>query len=259
MTRRSEPWPAGAPCWSDLTVPDPDAARAFYQPITGWTYFVGAPEHGGYCVNKADGAPGSGIALAREGEAAQWNLYLASEDVDATAAAIAAAGGTVVHEPWQNGPFGRSLVARDPSGAVFTVWQAGEHAGWGIFAEQGSPCWFDLRSSDPDAARAFYAAVFGWEYQPLEMAGPDYATFSMAGGGPLGGIGGMMGIPGHESHWLVYLTVPNVDEAVEYVGRAGGTVMMPGFDTPFGRMAAIVDPQGAPLWIAQLVDDPATT
>jgi predicted enzyme related to lactoylglutathione lyase len=259
MTRRVQPWPSGAPCWSDLTVPDPDAARDFYEPLTGWAYLVGPREYGGYCVNEIDGAAASGIAVAREGTAPQWNLYLASVDLAATAAAIVAAGGSVLHEPWSNAPFGGALVAADPTGARFSVWQAGEHTGWRIFAEPGAPCWFDLRSTDPDAARAFYGEVFGWEYQPLEMAGPDYATFSLPGGEPLGGTGGMMGIPGHDSHWLVYLTVRDMDEALQQVEAGGGAVMMPAFDTPFGRMAPVVDPFGAPLWLAQLVDDASTT
>ena len=78
------------------------------------------------------------------------------------------------------------------------------------------------------------------------MAGPDYATFHHAGDeAPLGGLGGMMGMDSFPSHWIVYFGVADVDAAVTHVEQNGGHVLSPGFDTPFGRMAAVTDPWGA--------------
>ncbi len=81
------------------------------------------------------------------------------------------------------------------------------------------------------------------------MAGADYATFGPSGDpAPYGGIGGLMGGEG-PSHWLVYFAVASVDAAMEAVTASGGSVQAPAFDTPFGRMAAVADPDGAGFWL----------
>jgi predicted enzyme related to lactoylglutathione lyase len=253
MSIRTSPWPAGVPCWADLTVPDPAAAKAFYAGVVGWTFADSGDEYGGYVIAQVGEAAAAGIGpLPAPDLPSAWTLYFASDDVDATAAAIPAAGGTVLLPPGDVGPLGRMCIAADPSGAVFGVWQAGVHIGASVTNEPGGLLWEDLRSTDPAAACAFYSAVFGHLTAPFEMAGPDYSTFSRPGeDGPLGGIGGMMGQEGIPSHWLVYFQVADADAAVAAVDGLGGTVLAPPFDTSFGRMAALTDPAGAVFWIAQ--------
>ena len=113
--------------------------------------------------------------------------------------------------------------------------------------------WEDLRSTDPDAARAFYTEVFGHRMAPMPDAAPDYALFHLGDEQiPLGGIGGMMGAPEDTpSHWLVYFCVPDADAAIAAAERGGGSTLGPAFDSPYGRMAAINDPWGAVFWITQ--------
>jgi predicted enzyme related to lactoylglutathione lyase len=147
------------------------------------------------------------------------------------------------------------VVAADPSGAMFGAWEANQLNGIGLHGQTGALSWNDLRSADPDRAREFYAAVFGYHYAPVEMAGPDYTTFSLTADGlPIGGIGGMMGMDGYPSHWIVYLAVPDVDEAVSRTPELGGHVVSPGFDTPYGRMAALADPTGASFWVLTMTE-----
>jgi predicted enzyme related to lactoylglutathione lyase len=252
--RRTTPWPAGTPCWIDLVTPDLDGARAFYGAVLGWQFGEPDASHGGYCLADVDGALVAGIAPARSGMQPAWTLYLASDDVDATAAAITEAGGQLLGGVLDLGATGRMAVALDPLGAQFAVWEAGDRLGVGLHNEPGGLAWEDLRSTDPDAARAFYATVLGWRYEPLEMAGPDYATIHLGDGPPVGGLGGMMGMDGFPSHWIVYLAVPDTDSAVARTEELGGFVLSPGFDTEFGRMAALTDPYGAAFWVVQLTD-----
>jgi uncharacterized protein len=156
----------------------------------------------------------------------------------------------VMFGPERIGDSGTMLVASDPTGAVFGLWQSDQHGGVQVYGERGGLFWEDLRSTDPDRAREFYGALLGWEFRPMEMAGPDYSTVHLPGDdAPLGGLGGMMGISGFPSHWIVYLGVDDTDEAVAYVESAGGHVVSPGFDTPYGRMAAVTDPFGAAFWL----------
>jgi predicted enzyme related to lactoylglutathione lyase len=185
-----------------------------------------------------------------------WTIYFASRDADATQAAIVEAGGSMLFPAGDVGAMGRMLIAADPSGAVFGVWQAGQMDGFGAPGTTGSFAWCDLRSTDPDAARDFYAAVFGFTYTPLEMAGPAYATFSLGEEGrPMGGMGDMMGNDGIPSHWLVYFAVADADGSAAAARDLGGAVVADPFDTPFGRMVPMTDPAGAAFWSVQLPTD----
>ena len=254
MTLRTKPWPAGVPCWADLTTPDPAAAQAFYGAVLGWDFDApGGEEYGGYVIATKRGAPAAGMGpIQQEGMPSAWTLYIASDDVEKTAAAVTEHGGTVILPPGQVGRMGSLLVALDPTGAAFGVWQAGEHIGAGIANEPGGLVWEDLRSSDLDRARSFYAGVFGWETRALPDAGPDYYTFALAGTEiTLGGMGGMMGHDDVPPHWLVYFAVPDIAAALAAVERRGGSVLMRDFDTPYGRMAAVTDPGGASFWVIE--------
>ena len=252
MSIRSTPWPAGVPCWVDISVPDMDAARTFYSAVLGWDIEEGSDEYGGYAIASVNGSAAAGIGPPMGPGPAAWTLYIASDDVDATTAAIAQHGGSILMEAGDVGPFGRMCIAADPAGAVFGVWQAGEHIGAELVNEPGGLTWEDLRSADPEAARAFYAGVFGYRYQPIEMAGPDYTTFADADDAPpLGGMGGMMGHDELPSHWLAYFAVASTADAVAAASANGGAVLSPAFDTPFGQMATLADPAGAVFMVVE--------
>jgi hypothetical protein len=113
----------------------------------------------------------------------------------------------------------------------------------------GTPSWVDLATSDADAAEAFYTTLFGWtsedqgeeagHYRMLRKGGKDVAA--------LYAVGPEQGPP----RWNTYVTVDDVDAAVERVDPAGGTVIAPPFDVlEVGRMAVVSDPAGAivALW-----------
>jgi len=254
MSIRTKPWPTGVPCWADLTVPDVAAAKSFYAAVLGWGFQDRADdEYGDYSIAQVGDAAAAGIGpLPQDGMRPAWTLYLASDDADKTAAAVTEHGGTVVLPPGDVGPMGRMLVASDPTGAVFGVWQAKQNIGAGVVNEPGGMVWEDLRSPDPDAARDFYTGIFGYRTETIEMAPSDYTTFALPGeDAPLGGIGPMMGAEGAPPHWLVYFGVSDADAAVTAVQDGGGSVLSAPFDTPYGRMAGLADPWGAVFWVAR--------
>ncbi|HWE56281.1 MAG TPA: VOC family protein, partial [Acidimicrobiales bacterium] len=176
MTIRTSPWPAGTPSWADISVPEPDVAKAFYTSVLGWSYTDAGDEFGGYVSALMGSSAVAGIGPLQQAGPVAWTLYLATDDADTTARLVAANGGTVIVPPGDVGDLGRMAMAADPSGAIFGVWQAGTHIGAGLTNEPGGIVWEDLRSAEPAAAWAFYEAVFGHETRPLEMAGPDYRT-----------------------------------------------------------------------------------
>ena len=154
MPIRTRKWPAGVPCWADLTVPDVPAAQAFYGAVLGWSFTDTADEYGGYVIGQINGAAAAGIGpTPQQGVPSAWTLYLASDDVDGTAKQITDAGGTMLLPPGDVGPLGRLCVAADPTGAVFGVWQAGGHLGAELHSEPGGITWEDLRTPDPDTVK----------------------------------------------------------------------------------------------------------
>jgi predicted enzyme related to lactoylglutathione lyase len=195
----------------------------------------------------AGGRSAAGIGkIQMEGQPAAWTVYLACDDADATVRVITDNGGTVHVGPMDIPEVGRMAIASDPTGAVFGVWQANPMPGIEVYNEPGGLVWEDARLADPDAGKAFYAAVFGFEYTPIEGAPQDYGTFAVGGGEPLGGMGGLMGAPeGTPSHWIPYFGVADVKAAVAAAESGGGTVLMPVIDTPYGRMSTLADPFGA--------------
>lgn len=257
MTIRTRPWPEGVPCWVDLVTTDLAAAQRFYADVLGWSFAPPDHDYGDYVIADVRGHATAGVGPMPAGQQTPaWTLYLSSDDADRTASAVTDRGGTVLLPPGDVGPLGRMVIAADPAGGVFGVWQAGSHLGSALVNEPGGLIWEDLRSTEPDAALPFYQQVFGYELRELADAGPDYRTFHPVGDdaplGGMGGMGGMFGAPdGTPSHWLVYFCVADVDAAVEAAGRNGGHVLAPAFDTEFGRMAGLVDPSGAAFWIMQ--------
>lgn len=252
MSIRTSPWPAGVPCWVDLMAPDVAAAQAFYSEVLGWTFADTADEYGGYAIAQVDEAAAAGIGPEQPGARLAWTLYMASDDADATAAAVTEAGGTVLMPPGEVGPLGRMFMAVDPTGAPFGVWQAGEHIGAEVVNQPGGLTWEDLRSRDPETAHAFYRQVFGYQTEAMDVAGPGYALFSRPGEeAPMGGMGPMMGDKEAEPHWLVYFGVADADAAVVAAEQAGGSVPAPAIDTPYGRMAGLADPAGSVFWVVE--------
>ena len=251
MPTRSDPWPAGTPCWVDLGAPDVAASTAFYGAVLGWSFFDSGAEFGNYNICQVNGHAAAAIGPKQDpSQPTAWTVYLASDDANATAAAITANGGTVLAEPFDVPGNGRMTIAMDPAGAAFGVWQAAGTIGAEIYNEPGGLTWTDARLTDPDAARAFYTDVFGYSYQNLDGAPGDYTTFHL-GGDPLGGMGGMMGAPpGTPSHWVAYFSVADVDAAVAAAAGGGGTLLGDPMDTPFGRMAFLTDPDQAVFALA---------
>ncbi len=259
MSVRTSRWPAGAPCWADLATTEVSAVRDFYAAVLGWSFQAPDEEYGGYVAAEVGGGVVAGIGpLQGDQQRPAWTLYLASDDADKTATSVTESGGTVLVPPGHVGPMGRMLVASDPSGGVFGVWQAGTHIGATLVNEPGALAWEDLRSTDPDVARAFYGQVFDFDFHGLPAAGPDYTTFHLTGDeAPLGGMGGMFGAPdGTPTHWLVYFSVADADTAAAAAESNGGQVLASPFTTDYGRMGGLADPAGAVFWTAQTGDQP---
>lgn len=117
-------------------------------------------------------------------------------------------------------------------------------------SNRGRFVWYDLMTTDPEAAKAFYTAVVGWGTQLWENPGMSYTMWT-AGETP---IGGTMKLPdeavsgGAQPHWLAYVAVPDVDATTVRAQELGGKVLVPPSSIPtVGRYSVIADPQGASI------------
>jgi len=247
MVTRDTAWPPGTPCWVDLGVEDIPKARAFYSALFGWDIPEGPPEAGGYSVASIGGRPVAGIGPKGQEEApCSWTTYLASEDADETAAKIKAAGGQVLVEPMDVMDVGRMMVAVDPGGAVFGVWQARAHTGAQVVNEPGSQIWNENLSRNYEGNKAFYGSVFDYHFGDIGADGMNYATLDLDGR-TVGGIGeiGTEQPAQTPASWGTYFAVADTDGAVAKVTELGGSVIAPAWDSPYGRMAVVADDQGA--------------
>jgi predicted enzyme related to lactoylglutathione lyase len=148
------------------------------------------------------------------------------------------------------GPFGSMAVCADPTGATFCFWQAGQHIGTEVTDEPGSPAWYELYAPSAQQARAFYSALLGTTAEPMPGAMEYYVL--KHGATELAGI--MQIDPAWGSfppQWITYFAVADAEAAVAAVTRNGGTAMSPIDDTPFGRIAALLDPGGASFKIVE--------
>ena len=147
-------------------------------------------------------------------------MYLATADCDAAARRVTDAGGTIVMDPMQVMEQGRMAIAKDPVGAQFGLWQGGAHVGCEVVNEPGSLLRNDLVTSDPEPARAFYAAVFDFTLDGNpDLPDLDFTFLRRPDGHEIGGI---MGVPGVPSGWTTLFEVADTDTAVARAARRLG-------------------------------------
>jgi predicted enzyme related to lactoylglutathione lyase len=128
----------------------------------------------------------------------------------------------------------------------------------------GKLVWYDLITDDAEAARSFYGGLFGWSFEKTRgPRGNDYYLVR-DGGIYLGGVV-PIGDPGDGSElsrWLPYASVADVDSSVARARLEGAEVAVEPLEVGLGRVAAVVDPQGAAFGLARSdIGDPddATT
>jgi uncharacterized protein len=118
---------------------------------------------------------------------------------------------------------------------------------------QGDFIWYELMTTDPEGAKAFYDAVVGWDVGEAAAEYNGYRMINRSDGKFAGGllpITEEMAQHGARPGWLGYLNVADVDEKVAAIEAAGGKTWMGATDIPnVGRIALVTDPQAAPFYV----------
>ena len=243
----------GAFCWIELATTDQNAAKDFYGKLFGWAASdIPMGPNDFYTMFKLDGGDAGAAYTLRveqrtQGVPPHWMVYVAVESADAAAACAAELGGKVLAPAFDVYDVGRMAVLQDPTGAVFSVWQAKKHIGTTISGVDGTLCWADLSTPDQGRAGEFYSALFGWKIVKGDED-PAHNYFHIKNGEEF--IGGIPPAshrsPNVPPHWLAYFTASDVDAMAAKAKQLGATFYLP--PTTFedvGRMAVIADPQGA--------------
>lgn len=108
--------------------------------------------------------------------------------------------------------------------------------------------WYELLTSDAQAAEAFYRAVVGWNTADAGQPGMPYTVLSAGdrGMGGLAAISAEATKAGARPGWLGYVHVPDTDAAAKRIAEAGGAIHRAPEDIPgIGRFAEVSDPGGA--------------
>jgi predicted enzyme related to lactoylglutathione lyase len=259
----------GVPCWVDTTQPEPDVAAVFYGGLFGWELEDAMPDgsEGRYLIARLRGRDVAAVSSQPEGAPPQavWNTYIWVDNADETAEKARRAGGSVLTDPFDVTDAGRMAVLADPEGAVFCVWQAGTHRGARIVNEPGSLNFNILNTRDPEAAKQFYNAVFGWttldlgtgefwtltaygDYLETLTPGTRERTAELGAAGFEDVVAAITPIAADSdtaAHWSVTFSTDDADATAARAVELGGAVVVPPVDAPYSRMTVLRDPEGA--------------
>ena len=169
---------------------DPEGAKSFYTELLGLDA-MGTPDGRGHVLLDAEqgrpelmrpvqDAPGDGEDDRRPPLLVS---YFTVESADETAERIKEVGGGVMNGPFDVFTSGRMVVAQDPTGAMFSVWEPKDHAGAGGIRRARRLAWNELYPHDTATAARFYGDLFGWSASDAVGGdGDDTRCSSLAAG-----------------------------------------------------------------------------
>ncbi len=115
----------------------------------------------------------------------------------------------------------------------------------------GAPCWVDLMTSDTNASRAFYTALFGWAAEEPNPEFGGYFNFTRDGV-RIAGCMSSQHDPGRPDVWSVYLATEDIAKSLELATSHGGQVMVDAMPVgDLGVMGFVADPGGASVGLWQ--------
>jgi predicted enzyme related to lactoylglutathione lyase len=245
--------------WYEHITKDAKAAIAFYSEVVGWKTEPFAESKGEYTMWVGPQGALGGVMkitdeMAKMGVPPHWMAHVQVADVDKTAALAKKLGGKVLKEPTDIATVGRFAVIGDPQGASISVFKPSKPMTAHDKTKEGEFCWNELLTSDLEGAFKFYSELFGWKKEKDMDMGP-MGTYRLYGDGT-NQYGGMMTIPkGNPAPpmWMYYVETNDLDAALGRAESKGAKLMNGPTDVPGGRIVQLMDPQGAPFALHQLV------
>lgn len=249
--------------WADVFVLDWELAKEFYSGVFDWHFvdqFIdGEMVYSLACLdesaNPSETTSVAGIAPKfeplEEGMPGNWYSYVIVQSVDKAVEKTVESGGRVRMEPMDVGQAGRMAQCMDTGGVVFHLWQPMQHSGARITNVPGSLNWFELTTSDIQAATRFYSSVFGWDVEESSSGDMPYYFFKL-NDVPVCSVHSRVEETTGQELWTPYIRVESVDYSLAKCSRLNGSVVFGPVDEPgVGRYAVIADPEENMLGVAE--------
>ncbi|MEZ5744207.1 MAG: VOC family protein [Sphingomonadaceae bacterium] len=243
--------------WYELMTTDPEAAQAFYSGLLGWSFEDSSFNETDYrTFSGSKGQVGGFLGLSEEmisgGSRPAWLGYIDVDDLDAAIDKIKRHGGSVAFGPGEVPGVGPFAMVMGPQGAPFYLIddQSGEPS---VAYSKHEPtvghcAWNELMTADPSEAKTAYEDLFGWVVGDTMEMGPMGTYDMMKRRDADFMLGAIMKKPDEMpvSIWSYYFRVPDIDEAVAYIGANGAQIINGPMEIPGGDFALSgIDPQGA--------------
>ena len=228
----------GDVAYASLWVPDIERAAGFFAAVLGWTYAPGSGEQGRRVTNTS-------LPQGLWGDVSDSTLFLSYfvDDLDAAITRVNEAGGTT-DQPHRE-PYGYTVDCTDHEGVRFAMIEvpAGAGPSRATLARpgHGALTYITMQVAETAHARAFYGAVFGWDF----TAGNWPDGWNVLEPLPMTGMARGRGRAGN----LPVYQVDDVEAATQRVRDAGGTASAPD-RRPYGTMSDCASPDGVTfsLW-----------
>ena len=228
----------GDVAYASLWVPDIERAAGFFAAVLGWTYAPGSGERGRRVTNTS-------LPQGLWGGVSESTLFLSYfvDDLDSAIARVREAGGTT--DAPHREPYGYTVDCTDNEGVRFAMLEVPPGAGpsRATLARpgHGALTYITMQVADTARARAFYGAVFGWDF----TAGNWPDGWNVLEPLPMTGMAGGRGRAGN----LPVYQVDDVEAAAQRVREAGGIASAPD-RRPYGTMSDCASPDGVAfaLW-----------
>lgn len=227
---------------------DAEKAQAFYSALLGWDIQPMPMGEFTYRMILAGPGPIGGIVEEKAIPASHWMPYCSVPDVDRAAERAKALGGSVCVPPTDIPSTGRFAVIGDPQGAYFSLY-TGLPESQGFDPDQPVPgrvVWNELMTSDDAAAEAFYAGLFGWQPQHMQMAALGTYRCQMVGDK---GAGAIMRspMPKMPPWWCAYFFAPDLAERTARAKALGAVALQENvpIEGGHGHFSLLKDPTGA--------------
>ena len=114
--------------------------------------------------------------------------------------------------------------------------------------KQGDFVWYELMTTDADAAQAFYEPLVGWSFAGSGTPGMDYRLGSMNGTEVVGlmALTEDMTKGGARPAWIGYIAADDIEASLVALKDKGGQVLHGPMEIPGGEYIITgLDPQGA--------------
>ena len=246
-------------CWHDLMTLDSKAAQAFYGALLGWRFGDRDVGSDAPYVHIHDGLKGTGGVVQMNPDdqvPPHWMLYVTVDDCDAAVEQAISLGGQKLVGPIDIAGTGRFAVIADDQGAAISVIALQEEEPEPGPDHRPAPnqfCWYSIAAADPEKAKAFYGALFGWTCVEMSMGGETKNQVFQRNGIPVAGLNPLQGAP--TSHWATAIAVDDLDAQHERAIGLGATgILAPMPLGTMGKMSVIADPTGAVVSLFQSLE-----